>query len=811
MIDELFCSKCGKLKRKCKCKKEGIRKENIKLLKKINKDKGKISEDLKILFDTDDRISFYKVFEPYNPEPTVEIDEKLPIMLQKALIDRGITKLYPFQQKAIELTRQGKNVVITAPTGFGKTEAFTIPVLESIFENGRAMIIYPTKALAKDQERKIKYYANSIGLATIRFDGDSNPIERNAVFSGKADIILSNPDMIDYHLRNSPIFRRILKNLRFLVVDELHSYNGLFGSNLYFLFERLQRLTDQDLQIACASATISNSEEFAESLFDKKFFKVNGDHRKGILHFIMRYTPNIYSTIKDIVKSIPSKKTLIFGNSYKSVETISWVLNREGVTSKVHKAGLPNQIREEVEAEFRKGKLKVVISTPTLELGVDIGDVEAVISELVNYSHFLQRVGRAGRNGQESIGILLLRKDDAISTYYKSKPEDYFKFENSSYIERRNEEIMKYQILSMCMEKPLSINELKEEWANAIDWLLENKLISVSLMSSTSTHQSKELSKVGNRDIIQNVEPRKNPHQNQRYVFYTPNAFAKDFIKNFSMRGIGESVKMVVNQDIVGERSLPIALKELFPGSIILHNGKRFRSLLLDLEKKEAILEEFRHGSQITEPLYNSTPVITSVLEWKDFSVYCALEISMTVYGYIEKDIYSQKKANATYFEPITYTFPTKGFVFSAPFPPPINDTVADEEYYAGSFHALEHVLIESSNALTGGGSNQIGGISTPRGDIFIYDATIGGSGLSKLLFNRFYKAVEVSGEVLRNCDCGRIDGCPGCTYSYQCGNNNQPLNKLGAIEIIKTIIKGNKRKIEPEKYDNEQKFKYYA
>lgn len=782
MIDDLFCTNCGKLKRKCKCRKDDRINKNLKILRKVNKGREitEILDDLKLLFDTEDEIPFYRIFEPYDPEPTIELDEKLPIMLQKALKDNCINKLYPFQQNAIDLTREGKNVVITAPTGFGKTEAFTIPLLESIFEKGIAMILYPTKALARDQERKLKYYANSIGLSVIRFDGDSTPVERKAVFSGRADIILSNPDMIDYHLRNNPVFRKIIRNLKFLVVDELHSYNGLFGSNLYFLFKRMQRFVDGDIQIACASATISNSEEFAGSLFGEKFYTVRGDHRKGVLHFIMRYTPNIYRTIKKIVKSIPDKKTLVFGNSYKSVETMSWALNREGVNSRVHKAGLPNYIREEVEAEFRKGKIKVVVSTPTLELGLDIGDVEAVVSELVNYSHFLQRVGRAGRKGQESIGVLLLREDEAISTYYKSKPEDYFKFENFGYVERRNEEIMKYQLLSMCMEKPLSKSEIKREWQSSLKWLLDNNLIVESIVEPENT-------------------------------IYSPSAHSKEFIKNFNIRGIGDSVNMIMNGEVVGERSFPLALKELYPGSIILHNGGKLKSLQLDLSKKEALLEDYKYGDLITEPLYNSTPVITNVLEIKDSSVYCTLKISLSVYGYIEKNLYRRKKVNAKYFDPITYTFSTKGFVFSAPFPHLPENSENKEDYYAGSFHALEHVLIESSNAITGGGSTQIGGISTPQGDIFIYDAAIGGSGLSKLLFTKFYEAIKVSGEVLSNCSCDRIDGCPGCTYSYHCGNNNQPLNKKGAQEITKAILRGNKRKTETEKYSNDQKFKYYA
>ena len=156
--------------------------------------------------------------------------------------------------------------------------------------------------------------------------------------------------------------------------------------------------------------------------------------------------------------------------------------------------------------------------------------------------------------------------------------------------------------------------------------------------------------------------------------------------------------------------------------------------------------------------------------------------------------------------EPMSYSFPTKGFILKAPMP----DYMDYEDYYAGSFHALEHVLIEASDALTGGGSQYMGEISTPDGDIFVYDATIGGSGLSKLLFKRIERAFEIAYEVLKNCECKRVDGCPRCTYSYQCGNNNQPLNRLGAINILEKLLRGERGRLDVEKFREITEFKYY-
>jgi|Deesub1362A_J573_1020465.scaffolds.fasta_scaffold00585_21 DEAD/DEAH box helicase domain-containing protein len=764
---EFFCQKCGRIKKRCICKK-GIRREkNLRLFREISGE-----SKLKPLFDTDDEIAHYKVFEPYNPMPSLDLGDDLPNELIAALESRGIKKLYSFQKRAIDVLRSGKNAVITAPTGFGKTEAFVIPMIERIAkEGGKGIIIYPTKALAADQEIKIRYYGSSAGLEVTRFDGDSAESERRDVFVGRSDIILSNPDMIDYHLRNTESFRRVVRDLKFLAVDELHYYTGVLGTNLYYLVKRLSRFSD--FQIASASATISNAEEFATALFDRDFIWIDGEHRKGRMHLVMRCSPNIYSSLREIVRAVPDRKVIVFGNSYKAVETFAWLLNREGIKAAVHKGGLTKDVRSFVENYFRSGKINVVVSTSTLELGVDIGDVDVVVSELVNYPQFQQRVGRAGRMGQESIGVLLMREDDAISNYYREFPEEYFKSENFGYVERYNEEIMKYQILSMVIERPLQIKELDEKQREILKLILLNGF-------------AQEFDGV-----------------------ILPTQKGIEIMRNFSMRGIGESIKMIKDGRVIGERVLPVAIKEMFPGSILIHNGERLLCTRLDMDKKEAHFINTTTG-YITFPLYTSIPVILDIEDEMAgivHSCYCSMEITINVFGYVEKDIHTYEKKRVRYLDdPVSYTFKTKGFLFSAPFP----ESMEYDDYFAGSFHALEHVLIETSDIITGGGSAQMGGISTPEGDIFVYDASFGGSGLSKLLFKRLQKAFKISLEVLEKCSCNRVEGCPRCTYSYQCGNNNTPLNRIGAISIIRKINRGLKRETDVEKYRNVCDFKYF-
>ena len=764
MVEEFFCQKCGRLKTRCICKQEEIRERNLKLLREIG-----YKKDLEPIFNCEDEIVLYRILRPFNEEPTEDLDF-LPEALTRALRKRGIEKLYEFQKKAIEELRKGKNVVITAPTGFGKTEAFVIPMIEKVAKQGKGMIFYPTKALARDQESKIKEYASSLGLRVVRFDGDSTTTERREVLSGRADIVLTNPDMVHYHLLNTPAFRAFCRNLTFIAIDELHTYTGVLGTNMHYLLARLARFSD--FQLACASATLSNAKEFAEELFEREFVHIEGKHRKSVLNLIMRYTPSIYSSVKDIVLALPNKKIIVFGNSYKTVETVNLILRRAGVKSAVHKGGLPRDVREKVEEEFKRDRIRVAVATPTLELGIDVGNVDVVISELVPYSQFQQRVGRAGRMGQESVGILLLREEDSISTYYRSNPEEYFREENGGYVEKLNEEIMKYHLLSMCLEKPLDVGEIKDGWIPVIAEMKRQMLV------------VERSGKLLARDV--------------------------ECLKQFNMRGAGESVKMFCDGRLIGERVLPIAIKELFPGSIVIHNGVRYRCESIDLGELRAELVEIEHGNEITDPLYTSIPRIVGVeseIEEPVNAVYCSLEITMIVHGYITRNVFDRERKDFRYLEePVSYKFKTKGFLFSTPFPDPEDY----EDYYAGSFHALEHVLIETTDALTGGGSREMGGISTPEGDIFVYDTTAGGSGLSKLLFKKLDRAFEIVYSILKNCECNRIDGCPRCTYSYQCGNNNQPLCRVGALNAVEKILKGTRRKTDWKKYGDVAEFRYF-
>jgi DEAD/DEAH box helicase domain-containing protein len=290
-----------------------------------------------------------------------------------------------------------------------------------------------------------------------------------------------------------------------------------------------------------------------------------------------------------------------------------------------------------------------------------------------------------------------------------------------------------------------------------------------------------------------------------------------------SIRGIGETVSILDctddrNHKRIGERQLPMALRELFPNSVYLLGGRKYESIVLDL-RSGVLLARVRQlpdkHPYKTEALRHDEPEIIRMLERRIVNgletEYCDLTITEVIDGYVVKEIFSDKMVGPMHFlpNPLSYTYETKGLVFRAPRPVKLSasmmeknssmgEEVTIDDVLAGSYHALEHTLIESSDSLTGSGSSEIGGVSmSPSGAIFVYDGSPGGSGLTKLLFDRLEEAFQRTLTILKECRCESKNGCPMCTYSYQCGNNNNPLCKSGAIDSLEQIAKGASTKID--------------
>ncbi len=724
------------------------------------------------LREASEEVVHYKLIPPSQPSPGLGIDDldiSRPLVL--ALKSCGITRLYQFQEEAVQSILEGKDVIISAPTASGKTEAFTIPIYQSILERGevgvQALVIYPNKTLSRDQLKKLRHLARGTGIGIEVYDGDTGRDERSRIRSNPPNVLITNFDMIHFHLSRGTRFSRLIESARFVVIDEIHTYKGAFGSNVHFILKRMKRVFRNRFQIIGASATIRNPKEFASALFGsepKLVLCERGKH--GPLHFFMMYPEGrsdrtmLADVLSEAVRG--GMKTVLFSNSHKGVESLAQISKERGnLEVEVHRAGLSYSHRRKVEDGLRKGNLQAVISTPTLELGVDIGDLDAVASELVGITSFKQRIGRVARRGQQGLAVLGLRADDPISSYYRNHPQDYFRDVDPGYCEPRNPVVASHQIISAAMDRPIGYNELPG--FNEV----KNSLESESLLDGQDGG-----------------------------LRATAKGMAK--LEEYSIRGMGQRVEILHSGRRIGFRHMPLAARELHPGAVYLHGGERYRSESFTFDGETGRAEVTRlpsRGRTRTEPKRDSSPRILEIVARDSIFnlevLYCRLMMREKVVGYYTVDIYEDRITERNLLEdPIEYDFPTLGLVFKAPEPGERSSSSA--EGLVGSYHALEHVLLESSDMLTGGGSREIGGVTMgSTGVIFAYDAARGGTGISRLLFERFEEALRRSHAVLVECGCEKGDGCPNCTYSFMCGNNNKPLDKPGAISSLEKIMDG--------------------
>lgn len=753
--------------------KEGLLQSEDEIKKMIGD--SKIDELTRsVLFSKKHYVSHFKSIEEPDPKMGSTVDDSgLDERIVEALKAKGILKFYKFQEDAIADIVFGKNVIITAPTASGKTEAFVIPIMQRIVDSKsprhsvHALFVYPTKSLARDQYPKIKDIADRLSLGIAVFDGDTKETERKEILDSPPEIIITNFDVLHYHLWHRTKFAALLNTVKFLAVDEAHTYSGIFGSNVHYIIKRLKRICPK-IQFVASSATLENALSFCQGLFGVDMVQVAGSGKKGRIEFCMLF-PSLVTQralMIDILKKLASKKrkTLVFSNSHLNSELLALQAGRQKIDIKVHRAGLMANYRRSIENLFKNDKLLAVSATPTLELGIDVGNVDGVISSTIPVNRLVQRIGRAARKGQDGFAFLVLG-NDPISQYYKNHPDDYFEDTEQIYIDPKNPFVEEFQVLAMACDKPIAKHELPEHHD-----VIERHL------------------NVGNLVLVEN-----------RYV---PNFDQiKSLLEDYSIRGIGKSIDIFLNGKKVGDRVLPIALEELHPSAVYFLAGTRYRVKELGYPKNMSVKLEFlpKNYPYYTKALTEEWPTIETIFEKRHANgievAFCKLHIQKRVYGYANIELGQEVTQGQKVIldNPLEYDFVTKGIVFKAPRPLVEIGKSENEEYAeASGYHATEHVIIEGSNMITGGVSQDLGGISLgTSGLIFVYDSAIGGNGASKALYDRLEKAFDRSLHIVKECPCKNEAGCPRCTFSYRCGNNNEYLHKLASAEILQRITDG--------------------
>lgn len=411
-----------------------------------------------------------------------------------------------------------------------------------------------------------------------------------------------------------------------------------------------------------------------------------------------------------------------------------------------------------MEDAFKRGEIDVVISTPTLELGVDIGDVDAAVLASIppSYNRYLQRVGRVGRRGQTGYVIQILG-NDPISQYYRNYPHEFFSRSPEPLgFERENEDVASLHMLAAAADMPLMADELSPFERAVAERLLAGG----------------HLGRVG------------------RFLRLTPEG--RELLASLSLRGSPHVVKIKTTDGrVIGERELPLALYELHPEAIYMHGGRTYVSKELNLTKRVAVVEPTDAEDLMTQALEDMEPDVVEVydegaVEGVPYQ-FSRLRIKITVYGYALKRFTTEETLGEYSIEPLSYEFETKGAVFYMPYVRFSANDALDWEARAKGYHATEHVLISAAEIAIGASKTDLGGISYPDGVIVIYDSHVGGNGTARLLLNNFRRVAEVALKIVKGCDC--VDGCPKCVYSPYCGNNNKMLSRRNAVRILQAVL----------------------
>ncbi|HTY15741.1 MAG TPA: DEAD/DEAH box helicase [Methanoregulaceae archaeon] len=694
--------------------------------------------------------------------------------------------LYRHQCEAVDSVRDGKDVIITTATASGKTLAFNLPVFEILNNDPRAtaLYLYPTKALSHDQLKTLLEMELLTGIEAFPavYDGDT-PRDKRVTIRNRSRIVISNPHELHCLLPWHHQWASFYRNLAVIVIDEAHQHRGVSGSNMAFLIRRLRRICRQygkDPLFVLSSATIANPVAFAEKLTGKSVRCISADGSPhGPKHFILYNPcsggPGDSAPYKESGKILGACldagiNTLCFTGSRKLTEIItlqvrdSIIRERKGDPSLVsaYRAGYLAEERRAIENLMKTGELKGIVSTNALELGVDIGMLDAVI--MTGFPGTImstwQQAGRAGRSSGDSLAVLVANPDP-LDQYFMNHPAMFFSASHEqAIIDLKNPYILSGQVLCASAEIPLVPEVDAEFFGNDLGDLL------ISLSGEQLVCRTR-------RGWIYSGTQR-------------PTEMAG--ISNIT----SDLFKIVLDGTTIETMDRSQAFREAHTGAILYHQGEKYLVRSLDIERKIARVEH-TDVDYYTKVLQSVSVAIVSEI--------CNREIGN--YRLSFGDVLVTEKVNAYRIirydttlsvEPLDLPplqFHTRALWFRVPEETCQKLTTGDFDC-GGSLHGAEHAIIAMMPFYVMCDRKDIGGFSSPNfpgtGDptVLIYDAYEGGIGLAENAYEQFETIACSTHGMVSTCGCET--GCPSCIYSPKCGNDNKPLDKKGTVLILGEI-----------------------
>jgi len=705
--------------------------------------------------------------------------EALPAGLQQYL-SRHQIRLYTHQTEVIEKVRAGSNVALVTSTASGKTLAFTIPVFEQLFKNSgsTALFLYPMKALSYDQLREIKKMeeGTEINLRAAVYDGDT-PKEEKKFIRENSRLILSNPHALHHYLSWHRLWSGFFRQLRFIIIDEAHWYRGIFGTNVAFLLRRLRRILEHyktDPQFIISSATMADPLEHAGSLTGKRFELVSKDGssqgKKTYLFWDTSAKPDRSQHLQtaDLTAACVQHglQTLCFSVSRKMAElTATWANKLVPGTEIVpYRAGYLPEDRRELEKKFKEKQIAGIISTNALELGVNIGGLDAVV--LGGYpgtiSSFHQRAGRAGRSGQESL-VMQMLFDNPLDTYLQANP--HYLFEEPSeqaVISLGNRKILKNHV--MCAAEELPLVKEDEKWFG-----VEYESIVRELIKEQAIRLNFGDIPAGRRGRAASVK---------KYRYNGSGSFFQVNLSDIE----GDSYRLICDGHILEELSRRQAYSEAHPGAIFLHRAEPYLVADFDEKTKTVLLRPYDRETYTT-PLKETRVKIDKIMQKRQLAGhilhYGQVVVDEEVYGYVRRS-FSKTLGKNILENPLSLQYRTEAVWIGFNKLRGVN--------LDGGLHALEHLLIGVAPLLAMCDRWDLGGVCTASRELFLYDGFPEGIGISRHLYQKYEILAAKALEVIMGCSCE--SGCPKCIMSPKCGNNNDPLDKNSARIILESLVR---------------------
>ncbi len=725
--------------------------------------------------------------------------------------NHGVSQLFLHQRQCADSAWAGTHTIISTGTSSGKSLGYLLPILTRLIDAPAATALYitPTKALGADQLAQVGKIVSAVqalhGVNPAPYDGDTPTDVRHSI-RDHSRFVFTNPDMLHLSLlAHHPQWIRFLRNLEFVVVDECHSYRGIFGAHVALVLRRLLRLAESygaHPVVIAASATIARPHKHLQRLIGRPAHAITTDTAPTGTRTIMLWQPEILDDAAHDHNSPPRRsalseaatimaafigegaRTLTFLRTRKSAEITALqcaenlsAAGRVDFASRVaaYRAGYLPEERRALERGLDDGSLLGLATTNALELGIDVGTLDAVIT--VGFpgtiASFWQQAGRAGRRGQSSV-VVFIARNEPLDTYLVTHPQALLgKPIEEMVFNPRNPYVLRGHIYCAAVEKPLSDTEIQ-----ALDaW-----------------------------DVVGELEEAGLLRRRRQGWFAVPRLTEDDLPTPenahslVNVRGTtGSEILIVSTTDgrLLGTVDAGRATTQVHPGAVYLHQGESYVVDELDLDGHMALVhpespDYSTMSLSTTDIRILGTPEEQNILRPAPGLCVAAVEVSVTekVTGYVVRLPGGEIVERVPLDLPAQTLF-TRAVAYTIE-PLLLENLHIDLDDVPGALHAAEHAAIGLLPLFAACDRWDLGGVSTALHPdtglptVFVYDGYPGGAGFTDLGFRRFREWITATYETVRDCPCE--SGCPSCIQSPKCGNGNEPLNKEGAIRLLGAI-----------------------